>query len=168
MRLITDYKEIDETRQYMKFAAIEAGKSKCKKSQRGVVIGKAKKEVRTVTIEDIIGTGYNKPLIEELCDPCIRENIKDNSRVELCPAIHAEQMAIIKAVRPLTGLTMYHIKVKDGTMRTSGKPSCTVCSRIILESGISEFVLWHEEGYVAYDSEEFNKLSFDYFNLKQP
>jgi len=150
-----------EAEEYMKIAAKYAKNSTCRKSQRGAII---------VKDGEIVGKGYNKVTIEELCDPCIREEIKDNSRVELCSAIHAEQMAIIDAVNKgesLDGSRMYHIKVKDGEMRKSGKPSCTICSREILESGIAEFVLWHEEGHVAYDSKELNELSFKYFLEKK-
>jgi len=150
-----------EAEEYMKIAAKYAKNSTCRKSQRGAIIVKDGK---------IVGKGYNKVTIEELCDPCIREEIKDNSRVELCSAIHAEQMAIIDAVNKgesLDGSRMYHIKVKNGEMRKSGKPSCTICSREILESGIAEFVLWHKEGYTLYDSKELNELSFKYFLEKK-
>lgn len=49
----------------------------------------------------------------------------------------------------------------------SGEPSCTVCSRLILESGIENVVLLEEvngkEVYIKYNAREFNELSFDYF-----
>ena len=157
MRHVTDKKEIRQMQYYIQLAAEEAKKSTCKKSQRGAVI---------VKDDEIIGKGFNRVTFEKLCNPCVREEIKDNSRVELCSAIHAEQMAVIDAVnrgKSLLGSRMYHIKVKDGKMVPCGKPSCTVCSRIIHESGISEFVLWHEEGHAIYPSEELNRLSFEYF-----
>lgn len=157
MRYATAENEIKEIEYFMNLAAEEAKKSTCKKSQRGTII---------VKDGEVIGRGYNKPTLEGLCDPCIREGIMDNTRAELCSAIHAEQMAILDAVnskKPLAGSRMYHIKIKDGKMGPSGKPSCTVCSRIIYESGVAEFVLWHEEGYAIYDSKELNELSFKYF-----
>lgn len=149
--------EVGEAERYMNIAVEYAKKSNCKKSQRGAII---------VKDGEIIGTGYNKITIEKLCDPCIRENIKDNSRVELCSALHAEQAAILDALKKdkiLEGSRMYHIKVKDGLMKTSEDVSCTVCSRIILESGISEFVLLHKSGFVVYNARELNELSFKYF-----
>ncbi len=148
--------EIKEAEKYIKIAAKEAIKSTCIKSQRGAVI---------VKNCDIIGKGYNKVTLEKLCNPCVRENIKDNSRVEMCSAIHAEQMAIIDAVKKgesLSGSRMYHIKVKNSKIAPSGNPSCTVCSRMLYEAGI-ELVLLHKEGYAVYSPEELNKLSFDYF-----
>ncbi len=152
MRLIIDPDEIKKTYQLMCEAAKEAEKSMCKKSKRGVVIAKD---------WEIIARGYNMATIPELC--CLRKNIKDNSRVELCSAIHAEQMAIAKATEDLEGTIMYHIKVKDGEMKVSGKPSCTICSRPIYVAGIKEFVLLHKEGYVAYSADYFNRISFKYF-----
>ncbi len=154
MYYITNEKEIEETKKYMELAAKEAKKSTCKKSQRGVLI---------VRGGVLLSKGYNKPTLPELCNPCIRENIKDNSCVELCSAIHAEQMALLEVNNGLLkDARMYHIKVKDGKMKPSGDPSCTVCSRMVYEAGI-EFVLWHEKGYAVYGPEEFNKISFDYF-----
>lgn len=165
MRKITDKEEIEKTKQYMEIAAEVAKKSTCTKSQRGALIVKNGK---------IIGAGYNKPTNEKWCTPCIRENIHDNSRLELCSANHAEIMAIFDALKKggsLEGSVMYHIKVKNGEMARSGPATCTFCSRLILESGIKEFVLWHrknfrqgyEQGYYVYTAEEFNELSFEYF-----
>jgi len=156
MRYLTG-KEAKDAEKFIRVAAEEAKKSKCKKSQRGVVIVKNGK---------IIGRGHNKVTIEMYCDPCIRENIKDNSRVELCSAIHAEQMAIIDALKQgknLEGSRMFHIKVKNKKIGFSEDVSCTVCSRIVLESGISEFVLLHRKGFALYGAEEFNKKSFEHF-----
>lgn len=96
---------------------------------------------------------------------CMRSKIHDNGQVERCAAIHAEQMAILKALacrESLEGLTLYHIKVKDREMVPSGHPSCTVCSRIVCYVGV-KVVLWHQEGYALYGPEEFNDLSFKYF-----
>jgi dCMP deaminase len=161
MRIVKIKKEIEKVKAFFRVAAEEAQHSTCLKSQRGAVIVKG---------GEIIGRGYNKVTIPELCNPCIRENIKDNSRVELCSAIHAEQMAIIDAAeygeKSLFGATMFHIKLKNGQIRPSGKPSCTVCSRILSEAKI-KFVLWHQdekgEYYAVYSPEELNRLSFDYF-----
>ncbi len=154
MRHVTDKEEIEEIKKYMGLAADEAQKSKCKKSQRGAII---------VLEGNIVGRGHNKPTIENLY--CLREQISNNSRVELCSAIHAEQMAIVDAANggtPLAGARLYHIKTKRGQMRQSGNPSCTVCSRLVVTAGI-EVVLWHNEGYAIYGPEEFNEISYKYF-----
>ncbi|MDP3955611.1 MAG: deaminase [bacterium] len=156
MKYITDKKELEETEYYMKLAEKEAKKSTCRKSQRGAIIVKDGK---------VIGKGYNKVTLEKLCNPCIREKIRDNSRVELCSAIHAEQMAMIDAVnsgQTLKEARMYHTKVKKGEVVPCNDLSCTVCSRMIYEAGI-DFVLWHSKGYALYDPEELNRLSFNCF-----
>jgi len=135
----------------------EAKKSTCKKSQRAATI---------VKNGEILGKGHNKVTIEKYCDPCIREGIKDNSRVELCSATHAEQEAILDALKKgknIEGSRMYHIKLKNGEVKPSEDVSCTVCSRLVLGSNISEFVLLHKKGFALYSAEEFNEKSFEYF-----
>jgi deoxycytidylate deaminase len=157
MRYITDEKELEEAMLYLRQAAEVSDKSHCKKSHRGAIV-----------IRDgyLVASGFNKPTIEDLC--CLRDTIHDNSHVECCTAIHAEEMAIVRS-RPdmLAGGTMYHIKVKAGEMLPSGPPSCTTCSRSVLESGIKDFVIWHPEGICVYGAEEFNRLSFEYFLNKK-
>lgn len=157
MKCVTDKDEIKETEYFMKMAAEEAKNSACKKSQRGAIIVKG---------GEIIGRGWNKVTYEKCCNPCVRESIKDNSRVELCSAIHAEQMAIIDSIKngkSLNGSRMYHAKIKNGEAKPVEDLSCTVCSRIIYESGVAEFVLLQKKGYVIYGSKELNELSFKYF-----
>lgn len=146
--------EVDDAERFLEFAIEAAQKSKCRKSQRGVVI---------VREGWVITSGYNKPLLEELCEPCLRDTVHDNSRVELCKGIHAEQMAIINARDySLKDTTMFHIKLKNGVPVPSENPSCTVCSRMIAYAGM-EFVLWQKEGYMMYMPEEFNNEGFKYF-----
>lgn len=126
----------------------------CPKSQRGVVI---------VRQNEIIGRGYNKITIPKYCNPCIRRHITDNSRTELCSAIHAEEMAILDALKKgnsLEDTILFHTKVKDKKQAYSKQPSCTNCSREIYIAGISEVVLWLKDGYALYSAEEFNELSF--------
>ena len=156
MRYLED-EEAKEAEKIIRIAAEEAKKSKCKISQRGAIIVKNNR---------IIGKGHNKVTLEKYCNPCIRENIEGSERVELCSAIHAEQMAILDALKQgekLEGSRMFHIKVKDGKIKTSNKTSCTVCSRLILEAGVSEFVLFRKEGFSLYNAEELNKKSFEHF-----
>lgn len=158
---ILSEEELEETKAYLKEAAKEAKKSKCVKSQRGAVLVKNGR---------IIGRGHNQTTLPDLCNPCIREKIHNNGQVELCAAIHAEQMVIIDAAQKgesILGTTLYHIKLKNGTPVPSGAPSCTVCSRIICVAGL-KFVLWHKDGYVIYEPDEFNKLSFEYFLKNNP
>ena len=157
MYIIQDSKEIELTKNYILQAAKVAQYSKCLKSQRGVVI---------VKNNEIISTGYNRPTCEGKC--CLRENIHTNGQVELCYGVHAEWMALLNADKEKrAGAWLYHVKVKKGEAKPSGEPSCTPCSRLILEAGIAYVVLWHKEGYAVYDANEFNKTSFKYFEEKE-
>jgi hypothetical protein len=62
----------------------------------------------------------------------------------------------------ITGSRLYFIRLgEDGKKSPAGKPYCTICSKMALDSGISEFVLWHKEGICVYDTEEYNELSFE-------
>ena len=158
MKFLIEEKEIKEADYFMQIAAEESLKSLCGKSNRGAVL---------VNHGMIIGAGYNTPFFPEFC--CARENVHDDSHRDMCSAIHAEQMAIANATKGLytiQGSRIYHIKRKNSAKVSSGSPSCTLCSRLIHAMGISEVVLLHDQGYAVYDSEEFNRLSYEYFLKK--
>jgi len=151
--------EAERARGYLAKAAEVAKKGRCLKSQRGVVIVKG---------EEIIGEGYNAPPGRYICEVCLREIKKPlrfgDFNTEPCSALHAEQRAIIDALRKgyldLSGTIMYHIKVKEGQIRKTEGPSCTICSKLILEVGIGKFVNYEKKGIIEYLAEEFNELSF--------
>ncbi len=156
-KLIKDVEEISEIEKWMNESEKEAKRSKCIKSQVGVVIVKDGK---------IISKGYNKIMTEDpnlvkdgYCNPCIREEIHDNSLVERCYAIHAEQMALIHAKEDLESAIMYHVKLKHGKRVPIESPTCTVCNRMIKEAGVY-FVCLQEEGYVIYSPNEIVEISF--------
>jgi len=154
MRYINNSIEFAKAEDAIWIAAIEAAKSTCKKSQRGVVI--------IDKHDEIIGVGYNKPTDERSCELCLDGKININKK-ELCSAIHAEQMALLNSDRDkLKNSRMYHIETKDKEPIYSEEPSCTLCSRLLVFSGIKEFVLYKKEGFVIYNTGEFNKLSYDY------
>ena len=81
--------------------------------------------------------------------------------------IHAEQRAIMDALSKnpikLIGSRLYFIRLddKDNTSK-AGEPYCTICSKMALDVGISEFVLWNDKGVCVYETEEYNILSFQY------
>jgi len=153
-------KEKKEAKEYLFLCAEYARMSPCLKSQRGVVI---------VLNREVLGKGCNAPPFgENPCTSCLREKAKElkiQSHTEPCRAVHAEQKAIINAYSTkytsLEGAVMYHVKVKNGLAVPSGRPSCTICSKLVVEVGIKEFVLWHEDGVAAYNAHEFNDLSLE-------
>ncbi len=81
--------------------------------------------------------------------------------------VHAEQRAIFDAMRKnpdrLDGSTLYYCRLgKDGRLAPSGEPWCTICSKSALDAGVREFVLMKREGFVAYGTEEYNRISYEY------
>ena len=145
---------------YMDEAANLALNSNCLRSKCGSVIVKDNK---------IIGSGFNSPPRElESQRRCILSKDDLNKRVtdKTC-CIHAEQRAIIDALinnyKKVEGSRLYFIRLDTNDKRTfAGKPYCTHCSKLALDVGIAEFVLWHKEGICVYNTEEYNEISFRY------
>ena len=136
-----------------------AKRSMCKRGMVGAVV---------VLGGEIIGRGYNAPPNDDeenrMCHTDYRTSSKPKSDRTCC--VHAEWRAILDAVKnkgDISGSSIYCTGVhENGEVWKSGKPYCTVCSRLALDSGIKEFVLWYEDGIRAYDTKEYNKLSYDF------
>lgn len=110
-------------------AILEARRSPCAKSQRGVVVFHPRC--------GIFGRGHNGPPPGFRCDGS--ESCRAHCN-KLC--VHAEMVALLDASRdPLFKqvgheLELMHVKVVDGNPVVSGDPSCWQCSREILSYGI--------------------------------
>jgi deoxycytidylate deaminase len=118
----------------------------------------------------IIGRGYNAPPqgdeSQRMCDVQLHANKKPDSDRTCC--VHAEWNAIIDALKhhgeKIDGSTLYFMRVNDkGEFTEAGKPYCTVCSRLAMESGIKTFGLWNG-GPELFDSADYNLKSYAYFN----
>lgn len=116
----------------------------------------------------IIGRGYNAPpkddSIAALCTLDLRESSKKPKSDRTC-CVHAEWRAIMDALRThpdrIIGATLYFSGVDDaGHALTSGKPYCTVCSRLALDAGLAYFALRHESGVTLYDCRDYNERSY--------
>lgn len=101
-------------------------RSTCTRRQIGAIIVNDKKE--------IISTGYNgvvrgAPHCEDI--GCIKDknNIESGMGHGICPAVHAEQNALIQAGRQSEGATIY----------LDAFP-CKICARLIVNSGIRRVV----------------------------
>lgn len=134
--------------------------STCERSHCGSIIVKDNK---------LVGKGFNSPPgNKEESRRCSCEKYSYSQKVtdKTC-CVHAEQRAIMDALRnnpdTLIDSRLYFIRldVNDNPAH-SGKPYCTICSKIALDVGIKEFVLFHEEGICVYDTMEYNELSFNY------
>lgn len=134
--------------EYLEFAVVnEAMKSPCQ-SKRGAVIW-------STFDHRILATGFNRPPIGFACDGS--NHCKSTCRAS---AVHAEQMAILQADHNLLrGASIMHVKAVDGEPVDSGGPSCTQCSKLILEAGIKVVYLRHDGKWVAYNADEFHRLS---------
>lgn len=132
--------------------------STCKRSKCGSVI-----------VSDYgltIGTGYNSMPCNEVGE-CFKDNLAKTFKSDKSCCVHAEQRSIMDALQRnkelLKGSTLFFIRLdeKDNPKR-SGEPYCSICSKMALDVGISNFVLWKEEGWVSYGTKEYNELTFQY------
>jgi deoxycytidylate deaminase len=154
-------KPAEEAEHFCNRAAELAANSKCSKAQHGAVI---------VKDSMIIGEGWNTPVPDGRCNPCLRTCIEDNSRVELCNAVYAQHNAIMDALKrghELKGTRMYHAKLKNGQIVRNDEPHFTPCSRLIQHVGVGDFVLLNEKGYCLYTSDEYNRLSYEFHEKEE-
>ena len=150
---------------YFKLAARVAKKSTCLRGHCGSVIVNKSGQV--------IGEGYNSPpLNDEENRTCLEEyTATEKLRFDKTCCIHAEWRAIIDALKhqpkDISGSTLYFMRIdKNGEFTDAGKPSCTTCSRLALESGIKYFALWENGKPAVYDTKTYNRLSYDFHQPK--
>lgn len=159
MKYLTSNEE-KKALEYISQAAQIALNSTCERAHCGSII---------VQDDKIIGSGFNSPPQEiEKQRRCSYSKDSYHQKVtdKTC-CVHAEQRAIMDALRnnpkKLSGSRLYFIRLDhNGTPSGAGKPYCTICSKMALDVGIKEFVLWHEQGVCVYDTAEYNALSFQY------
>ena len=145
--------------EYMREAAKEAAKALCLRAKCGSVVALQ---------GEIVGRGYNAPPGDEIsarkCGLDLIESKKPKSDRTCC--VHAEWRALMDAVKnkkDISGATLYFTRVDEtGNILKSGKPYCTVCSRLALDLGVAYFALWHEEGIKKYDAKTYNDLSYQF------
>jgi len=159
MRYLSGNEE-KKAREYIEKAAQIALNSSCERAKCGSII---------IKNNEIIGGGFNSPPqnkeSQRRCSHSKKAYSKKVTDKTCC--IHAEQRAIVDALgnnpNKLIGSILYFIRLdKNGAPSPAGKPYCTHCSKLALDVGISEFVLFHEEGICVYDADEYNLLSFQY------
>lgn len=144
---------------YFKEAVNMAQKALCFKAKCGSVI---------VANSQIIGRGYNAPPLDNTEKRyCFRNSRPQKKNYDKTCCVHAEWRAIVDALRhapkKIINSRLYFVRVdKKGDIKKSGKPYCTVCSRLALDVGIAEFVLWHKEGMCVYNTDKYNEVSYEY------
>lgn len=130
----------DKQNYYLDIAETVLERGTCLRRNYGTII---------VKNDEIISTGYTgAPRGRKNCSDlnfCQREklNIPRGTHYELCRSVHSEANAIISASRKdMLGATLYLV----GKDATTGKlvenaNSCTMCKRIIINSGIEKIVI---------------------------
>ncbi|MBR9678324.1 MAG: hypothetical protein GOU97_03485 [Nanoarchaeota archaeon] len=163
MRLLTGREE-SEALKWLEEARLVGLASTCHRSKCGSII---------VKNNEIIGAGYNSPPRDEKLKKCFKDEIPVNFKSDRTCCVHAEQRAVMDALKKnpdkIVGSAIYFARLEEkGRIKKSGRPYCTICSKMVLDAGIAEFVLWHEkevwerEGIYVYDTREYNDLSFQY------
>ncbi|HRY36311.1 MAG TPA: hypothetical protein P5230_00310 [Candidatus Magasanikbacteria bacterium] len=159
MKFLSDQEE-KQALDYIEKAAKIALYSTCERARCGCVIIKDNK---------IIGEGFNNPpqnKIEQKRCSISKDTYHKKVTDKTC-CVHAEQRAIMDALRnnpnELNGSRLYFVRLdKDGNSQKAGKPYCTICSKMALDVGVVEFVLWHDQGVCVYNTDEYNLLSYQY------
>jgi len=157
MRYLTGEEE-KEAIKYINEAGKIAQQSCCLRSKCGAVL---------VKDNEIIGVGFNSPPLNERLEVCIKDSLPADFKSDKTCCIHAEHRSINEALRyhsdKIFGSRIYFTRIDaNNNPIKSGKPYCTICSKISLDVGISEWVLHHEEGIALYDSKEYNDFSFQF------
>ena len=124
-------KRLDIDQYFMEMAKVASFRSTCIKRQVGCVI--------TVDRE-LISTGYNGAVkglqhCIDIYDECPRAKIGAHrgERYDLCPALHAEQNAIIQAAKTSKS-------INNGTAYITIAP-CITCTRMLVNAGINRIVM---------------------------
>jgi hypothetical protein len=151
--------ELETVQPWFEAAAEQARLSICPGGYCGSVIVKDGR---------IIGLGYNGQTdgSSERCEIVYDLSVKPKFDKTCC--VHAEWRAILDACKragdEISGSTLYFMRVDEtGDFTDAGVPYCTVCSRLALESGVGWFALWNDNGADIYDTDEYNRKSYEYF-----
>jgi deoxycytidylate deaminase len=135
-----------------------AKKSACHRSKCGsIIISKEGK---------LIGIGYNSM-------PCdveaayFKDGLAAGFKSDKTCCVHAEQRAIMDAMKTNPShieesLLLFIRLDENDEPKRSGELYCTICSKMALDAGVGRFALWHKEGWTAYETNYYNKLSFEY------
>lgn len=134
----------NKTDYYLDIAVQVADRSTCLRKRFGAVV---------VKDDVIVSTGYNGAPRgrKNCCDlgTCLREklNIPRGERYELCRSVHAEANALLQCDREaMKGATLYLVGVlPDGSYVSSAEP-CSMCKRLIINSGVSQVITRESDG----------------------
>ena len=117
----------------------------------------------------IIGKGFNAPPLDDesqrMCGYEGIDKLKKPGYDKTC-CVHAEWNAIIDALSTnagkIKGSTLYFMRISDDGSFIDAEPYCTVCSRLLLQSGIATVGLWND-GPQMFDAKNYNLISYDFY-----
>lgn len=119
-------KTLETEYEYLKFCKSIATNSKCLSRQVGALL---------VVDDTIVGTGFNRtPIKTKECKTCIRQKhkCKSGESLDLCKALHAEQIAILTVLKK-------NIDLSSATLYVSTSP-CYQCAKLIVECKIKKVI----------------------------
>ena len=132
----------DKTMYFLEIALAVAARSTCLRRKFGAVI---------VNGNTIVGTGYNgtaKGVVNCYEVGCVKDemDLPQDRAYDYCPAVHAEENAIINSNRAdRIGAKLYIASIAADGSYTKAVP-CQRCRRKIINSEIDEVVILDENG----------------------
>ena len=145
---------------FLEIALAVAARSTCLRRKFGAVI---------VNGNTIVGTGYNGPakgVVNCLDVGCIKDEMGSPKGMayDLCPAVHAEENAIINSNRnDRIGAKLYLAGVNPDGGYTKAIP-CQRCKRKIINSEIEEVIVLDDNGEPeSYDVEDWIQEDTDWY-----
>ncbi|MBI4036557.1 hypothetical protein HY386_01615 [Candidatus Daviesbacteria bacterium] len=163
---ILEAREITLMTRVIQAAQESALLSSCWKSRRGAVVFNINPGLAAV---DLLGRGYNRPPQGRFCRPAVCEKVCNLF------TIHAERDAIQDAIfkgHDIRQASVLHLKVENGGMCVSDDLSCRDCSGFMWQElsarglSLKEMILFQTPGFVAYDIEEYHKLTLQWWEGK--
>jgi len=153
----------DKTMYFLKIALAVAARSTCLRRRFGAVV---------VQGNTIVGTGYNgsaKGVINCVESGCIK-NVMDlptGSAYDFCPAVHAEENAIINSNRAdRIGAKLYLAGLDAEDNLTFASP-CQRCRRKIINSEIDEVIILDDKGKpISYRVSDWVQEDTDWYLMK--
>ncbi|UCD44428.1 MAG: cytidine deaminase [Candidatus Bathyarchaeota archaeon] len=153
----------DKTMYFLNIALSVAARSTCLRRRFGAVVVKG---------NTIVGTGYNgaaKGVVNCLDVGCIKNemDLPQDRAYDYCPAVHAEENAIINSNRAdRIGAKLYLSGIDSEGNYTKAVP-CQRCRRKIINSEIEEVVVLDDTGQpVTYNVQDWVQEDTDWYKAE--
>ena len=151
---------------YLGIARAVSARSPCIRRKFGAII---------VVNDAIVSTGFNGPArgASDCSLGCLKDkmNLPHYSGYDWCPAVHAEENAVVNAARngsSVLGGTLYIVGMTPEGQLTESVP-CKRCRRIIINAGIKKVVTVNKDGkMIEYDPAKWAKEDSEWYekNMK--